>query len=58
MASTNPLLLLLVDCPTEALSSRDFGLHVSIYPRFIFFARFCFLDVDCCSRGEYIIVLC
>ena len=54
-ASIDSLLSVLVDYPKKAISKTDFGSHVWSNPRFRFVARFCFPDVDCCSRDENII---
>ena len=45
-AIINPLLSVLMGCPTKAISSMDFGSHVWSHPIFRFLARFCFPDVD------------
>ena len=48
-------LLVLVDCPTESISSTDFGSYVWNHPRFRFLAQFCFPNMYCCSREENIV---
>ena len=55
MASIDPLLLVLMDCLTEAVSSTNFGLHVWSHSRFKFLPRFCFPDLYCCSRVQNVI---
>ena len=47
-ASINPLLLILMYCPTDAISSTDFRSHVRSHPRFRFLARFRFHCVIYC----------
>ena len=54
-ASIDLPLSVLMDCPTEAISCKDFGLHVSNHARIESSARFCFPDVGCCSWDENII---
>ena len=54
-ASIDPFLSFLMDCPTEAILSTDFGLHVLSHPRFRFLARFCFSNVHCRRRNENVI---
>ena len=54
-ASIDLPLSVLMDCPTEAISCNDFGLHVWNHPRTESSARFCFPDVGCCSWDENII---
>ena len=54
-ASINPLLSVLMDCSTEAISIMDFSSHMWSHSRFTFLDRFCFPIVDCCSRDDNII---
>ena len=55
MASIHQLLSILMYCPTEVISSMDFGSHMWNHPRFRFLTRFSFSDVCCCSWDENVI---
>ena len=50
--SVYPLLAILMDRLTEAISAADFGLHMWSYPRFRSFAGFRFSDVSSSCRDE------
>ena len=47
--TVNPLLVILMYCLTEAISSEDFGSPVWSHPRFRFLAGFRFSNVSCSS---------
>ena len=55
MANINPLLSILIYCPTNVISSTYLWSQVWSHPRFRFLARFCFSGVRYCSWDENII---
>ena len=55
MTSVYPLLVILMDRLTEAISIADFGSHMWSHPRFRSFAGFGFFDASSCSRDEDVI---
>ena len=53
--SVYPLLAILMDCLTEAISVADFGLHMKSHPRFRSLAGFRFSGVSSSYRDEDVI---
>ena len=47
--TVNPILVILMYCSTDAISSEDFGSAVWSHPRFRFLAGFRFSNVSCWS---------